>query len=400
MTINTQMIQSRKAERANVLRNELGQSQDNIRRGREFVDSTNSEKKIELLENVSIDERFHKSPNNIFDLMPKQGLRDTEFCIYSYLFRLSYGWGRNWCRIGHDGLCRALGMNKSAVRRALPALEEKKCVCVIEEDVISNMGTLYVVYTPDQILSGMLTMSRVTMSRAIMSRVTMSRVTMSRDKRNINSEGNIDSAHNEQSDHVHYEHTHNEQSNQQSPMNTDAISGMSNMSMVTMSRIKDNTKDNSKNTLSLVMLFYSKIGQEKISKDKRERALKDIQELEADGFTKEDISYAIDWTIKNAKKKPYDFSLIKSTIGQAMAEKEKDKKRESMKEEKSYEQEQMELEAKAMSERKSFMPENERKELKEKALERIRADKRIKPEFITDMLVEATENEILKERNL
>ena len=42
-----------------------------------------------------------------------------------------------------------------------------------------------------------------------------------------------------------------------------------------------------------------------------------------EGFKPEDIEFAAEWTLKNAKEKPYDFSIICHTIGEAMAAKEK-----------------------------------------------------------------------------
>ncbi len=74
-------------------------------------------------------------------------------------------------------------------------------------------------------------------------------------------------------------------------------------------------------TSLIVTGFYSSIGQSRISKGKRERAEKVIEELLADGFSTEDIQFAAEWTPGNAKEEVYDFSIIKHTIGQAMAAK-------------------------------------------------------------------------------
>jgi len=51
---------------------------------------------------------------------------------------------------------------------------------------------------------------------------------------------------------------------------------------------------------------------------KRERAEKCFEELIQDGFSCEDIQFAVEWTLKNMKEKPYNFSIIKDTISQAM----------------------------------------------------------------------------------
>jgi len=42
-----------------------------------------------------------------------------------------------------------------------------------------------------------------------------------------------------------------------------------------------------------------------------------------DDFKPEDIQFAVEWTLKNAKEELYDFSIIKHTIGQAIVAKKK-----------------------------------------------------------------------------
>ncbi len=81
-----------------------------------------------------------------------------------------------------------------------------------------------------------------------------------------------------------------------------------------------------KNALSpdLIELFYTGIGQQKISKTKRERGIPVLQELQEGNFSEEDIQFAIEWTLKpgNTKEKVHDFSIISHTIGQALAARE------------------------------------------------------------------------------
>lgn len=164
--------------------------------------------------------------------------------------------------------------------------------------------------------------------------------------------------------------------------------------------------NNLKDTLSLpkvVDLFYNGIGQDNITKKKRERAENDIKELLQEGFSKEDIAFAVKWTIENSREKPYDFSLIKETIGQAMAEKGKAEKKESDKLERekiliqkqAEEDKQIKIQEKII-EYKNNLDDNHRKQLREEALNAIRNTKGIREELITEILIEAKENELLR----
>ena len=135
----------------------------------------------------------------------------------------------------------------------------------------------------------------------------------------------------------------------------------------------------------------------------RERAKKCFEELIQDGFTSEDIVFAINWTIKNAKEKPYDFALIKDTIGQAMAA----KKEIEAEEQKSLERERniarrleeeknlVEARERTTTYKESLSP-KQRSELCERALDEIKKSGTIRPELIGQPLIEAKENEILR----
>jgi len=342
----------------------------------QYIQQQTADFDLELLEGITIEDNFFGTPNEIFKLMSITRLASADFCVYFYLYRLSYGWHRNWCRIGHDGLHRALGLSLATVKRSIPELLSRKCIAIIEEDVTSNMGTLYYVYLPDDILAG-----RVKMTRLKMSRVKMNSVQSEPSKSGQNETGQ------------------NEPTSMKNVMNIEDSSGGFKMSRVKMSPIKYSIKNNNKNTLSpdqLIGTFYKGIGQERISKKKRESALAIAKELQEGGFKAEDIEYAIKWTIKNAKEKPYDFAILNHTIGQAIVDKEKEQKREEIQQEIVAEQESLEQEADAMRERKEDMPKNERRQLREQALNEIKADRNIKADFITEPLIESKENEILK----
>ena len=152
-------------------------------------------------------------------------------------------------------------------------------------------------------------------------------------------------------------------------------------------------------------MFYKEIGQEKISRQKRERAESDIRDLQNQGFGERDIEFAVRWTIKNSKEKVYDFSIIKHTIGQAIAaRKDTEATRLKKHEEEKLKTQQEEAEKRMaeiqekINEHKESLNENQRLELRNKALEEIRKTKGIKEEFITEIFIESKENEIIRKQ--
>ena len=151
--------------------------------------------------------------------------------------------------------------------------------------------------------------------------------------------------------------------------------------------------------------FYTGIGQTKISEKKRERGLEIYEKLLHDGFTADQIQFAVDWTVKNAKEDLYDFSILEHTIGQAMAEMMKEEKRQERREQRereAAEREQKEGEEEAerrrVLEHKESLSTAERKQLRREAEQEIKKSGQYKDEFIDDFILEVRENQILRRR--
>jgi len=151
--------------------------------------------------------------------------------------------------------------------------------------------------------------------------------------------------------------------------------------------------------------FYTGIGQTKFSEKKRERGLKIYEKLTDEGFRPEEIQFAIEWTIKNAKEKLYDFSIVEHTIGQAMAEMEREEKKRKQKEQKEREaaeeqqnEDEEQAERRRVLEYKESMVPEERKQLRREAEEEIRKSGQYKDEFTDDFVLEIKENMILRSR--
>ncbi len=118
-----------------------------------------------------------------------------------------------------------------------------------------------------------------------------------------------------------------------------------------------------------------------------------------------DIHFAVEWTLKNSKEELYDFSIIKHTIGQAMAAKKKTEaekakriEAEKIAAQERAEEELREKEAAKIEAYKGSLGDEERAKLRERAEAEIRDSGQFKEDFITDFLIEAKENEIIREQ--
>ena len=156
---------------------------------------------------------------------------------------------------------------------------------------------------------------------------------------------------------------------------------------------------------SMISGFYRGIGQEKISRQKRERAIKVFKKLRKDGFTPDQIAFAVEWTLENAKEQPYDFSIIEHTIGQAIAAREREEaesreidERETREREEREQIEREEEEREEIEAYKESLDPDQRAELREKAIAEINEAGEYKKEFVNDFLINLKENEILRRK--
>jgi len=130
----------------NTLPQLAGMSDDNIREAKEQVDrqvKEYNEYSLELSDDINVKVNYFGTPNNIFDIISQNKLSQTEFCIYLYLYRMSYGWHRNWCRVGHDKIHAILDMALQTIKTSINKLAEKGCITIIDEGKMTIYGTLY-----------------------------------------------------------------------------------------------------------------------------------------------------------------------------------------------------------------------------------------------------------------
>ena len=284
------------------------------------------------IDDLKINSGFFKMPNSVEDnIMPS--LSTSEEIVYRRLIRLSWGWGRNYCRAGLKYLQDISGLkSKTTIKEALDSLISRKLIHCCTEDGCTDrnqQGTLYIVPIPDR-------------------------------------------------------------SNEE-------------ISDIDKEKIMPNgSKTNKISSSEIISNFYKGIGQTIVSKSKKEKAESDLAELLNDNFSIEDVEFAIEWTLKNSVEKIYDFSIIKHTIGQAVTEKKKidDQKVKKLEMEKidSEKQKQEEIEARKLDKIKVYketMNPKDRADLRKKAEVEIRNSGKYREEFITDILIESKENEII-----
>jgi len=332
-----------------------------------------------------------KYPNEIHDLMSER-LSEFESLLYIKLWRESWGYGRNYCRIGYNAIVKETSIKSvSTARRATAGLKEKKfIVLALDSESLPNVnkkGTLYRVCTPTEIMEGkveegieladiptdgvfcvtMVTQNTVQKGQAAMfpqTMVTQNIVALDADKNRIKIEG-------VPTDHGHTEHPFKE----------------------------DSLKD-SLSSREIISSFYKSIGQSKITKEKRERAEIVFQELVDEGFSPEDIQASAIWTIANAKEKPYDFSILKHTIGQSTEAKRKADSLEAKKLAENRRLMKEEQEKAKLEEYKSKLSEKERRALRKQAESEIRESGEYKEDFVTEQLIAFKENELLRKQGL
>lgn len=107
---------------------------------------------IELSENIDFNADYFKLPNNVNNIAKLQD--EKEHCVYMYLFKLSYGLKRNFCRVGYDAILKNTSLSsRSSVIRAIDGLIRKNHIIKIKEDMPNKSGTLYRVLSPDEIVA-------------------------------------------------------------------------------------------------------------------------------------------------------------------------------------------------------------------------------------------------------
>ncbi len=369
------------------------------------------------------EKNFTKYPNEIHSVIKDKLEEMSEGVLYVYLWRHSWGFGRNYCRVSHKTVVKGtLIRSRSTVQKAMNALIDKRFVvkALTEEGDrdVDQTGALYRVLTPSEVTAGR-TEEGVSLDDIPAEGVPM--VSIPKNGTLVNSDKQGDDEVIPTNGAPNERYTDNRYTNNKHtgipiigmPMNgTPEVKAHDNKPypMHTDERHTDNhapfKEDSLKDSLSPdpVMLFYTGIGQQRISKQKRERGNSVLQELQKEGFSPENIQFAVDWTLKpgNTKEPVHDFSIISHTIGQALAARDADEEAagNARKEEarvRAAEEEQRRLEGE-IKDLRSKLNEDELMELRKRAEGEIRDSGKYKEQFINEPLIVAKENEILRRK--
>jgi len=362
------------------------------------------------IDNLKVSKSFYKVPNTVDDLVTPT-LSAAEEVIYRRLIRLSWGWGRNYCRAGIGYFQETSGIkSRTTIKTAIDSLLDKKIIYRhVDEDGQTDRnqnGTVYIVPVPSIPENG--TPNIGTPENSIPGGTSNRKeAKIGRTNISIPENGTLDIG-TPKTDAAGVSNTGTSENGtpDTNEVKTTVQGSIPKTGIPKTDPIKDISKDSLKDTLSpraIVSGFYKGIGQSRISKTKRERAEESLKELLEEDFNPEDVQFAVEWTLKNTKEELYDFSIIKHTIGQAMTAKKKAKAEEARKEEEERiaaerqadEKKREEEKAKIDSYKKALSSE-ERTRLRERAEAEIKKSGQYKVEFVTEFLIEAKENELLR----
>ena len=154
---------------------------------------------------------------------------------------------------------------------------------------------------------------------------------------------------------------------------------------------------------NLTVTFYQGLGQEKVSEVLRREGMVVLQDLIDEGYTKEELTYALGWAVDNIKN-IHSIRIIPKIIGQALGEKESKRlveEKERAEQRRRIEEDRKREEARKKEEEldRIFqeLPEQKRKKLEEKARENL-IEQGVNPDFILPTLLRLERNKILEKK--
>ncbi len=352
---------------------------------------------IELRDDVDIQTDYYKTPNDLHNIAPLQDPK--EHCAYTYLYRLSYGWKRNFCRTGYGDIMKNTSLSsRSSVIRAIEGLIEKKHIIRIEENSLKRAGSLYRVLTPQEILSGVFKTSIVKMSivKLNISKLTISKLNIVKMK----------------TDYIQNEYSQIKHSYKNGA--TSKPTTVSNMNIVKSIPNKNSLKDNktttedksleseidpevSKDVLVVVFSsnFFKNLPESTISKlcsqYGTKKVIEKVRGLEEQysGRRMENAGGLLTDALKKDYRPPQN--VVRKHRAEELAkkrEKEELVKQELLKQEENIRE--------RISAEKAKLGPKQQEKLRRRALHEIGNMEGIKEEFVTKILIEAKENEILR----
>lgn len=154
---------------------------------------------------------------------------------------------------------------------------------------------------------------------------------------------------------------------------------------------------------NLVVTFYQGLGQEKVSEVLKREGMIVLQDLIDEGYTKEEVAFALGWAVDNIKE-IHSIRIIPKVIGQALGDKES--KRLVEEREKAVQQKRLEEDKQREEERKrgeeldkvfGQLPKEKQEKLEEKARENL-IEQGVHPNFILPTLLRFERNRLLENK--
>jgi hypothetical protein len=230
--------------------------------------------------------------------------------LYSRLFRLSYGFNRNYCTVSQPLLMERTGLSRNTIRTALQTLLDDRWIQIIGAG--NRVSTTYRVILPREKHSG--EQLRGAKIDAQNLRVKNRRSEFEGQNVGVNNRGaGFDFAEGQKRDRQNLSGsqeklhtTSNSNDLRERPSKFDAqdlpaLLFTYRSSTLSEKQIEDpHTSDNSMllSARELIDKFYSLLGQ-RISKSKRKKSLDECLSLLQEGFTVEEIDYTVSWLISH-----------------------------------------------------------------------------------------------------
>jgi hypothetical protein len=210
---------------------------------------------------------------------------------YLWLFRYAYGFNRNHCRVSRPALMRVTGLSKRGLDLSLAGLERLGWIRTVE--VSYRQGTLYRIYLPHE-------RSEELSNSLPSSRLSSSSLPPEYKRESIN---NIDS--------LSAKGLRSSQLPASRLLSREVDDGPHPAEQPPDSRLEQ-----------LLDKFYAGLNQRRISSMKRERGLAVLARLLRDGYTLDEIAYAIDWTMASISGL-HSIGILPEVMGQALAARER-----------------------------------------------------------------------------
>lgn len=249
--------------------------------------------------------------------------------LYNRLFRLSYGFNRNYCTVSQPILMEKTGLSRNTVRTGLQSLTKAGWIQIVESG--NRISTTYRIVLPREQSEhttirlpkfdpqNLTLKSRPSKSEAQKQTVKNRRSKFASLEGQISEAQNLTSKTKNSGKILNSNILHPRGSNFEGQKWTPLLS-LTNRSLTLSKRELDlqNSKPKELKTLGekLVSKFYSQLGQ-RASKTKHEQSVKQCLTLFDDGFTPEEIDYAIDWLIEHHPETGA-FSRVQHFIDQAI----------------------------------------------------------------------------------